>query len=203
MLRRTSMVVGLLLFGATSHASTILFDTDPFAGTDALTTPGRQIVGGLGTEFTFDISTDVFVFDVDVFGVEEIQFANDLTGNLPSSGFNVVVVQDGAPLAAGIAADRIAEQLATSGPGFFVYFNTGLDLPRLVFSTDLSDNTADLAILARLTNLAGPAGFAAMPTFTAANFATAAAVVPEPSTFLLLTTAAAAFVLLRRRRRPV
>ena len=34
------------------------------------------------------------------------------------------------------------------GPGFFIYFNSGLDLPRLVYSTDLSDNTADLKVLA-------------------------------------------------------
>ena len=195
-LLRLSLMMSVLMFSTAADAAIIRFDDDPFAGTTALTTPGRQIVGGLGTEITFDIASDVFVFASDIFGVDEVMFENDLTSNLPSSGFNVVVVQDGPPLAAGVAATRIATQLTTPGPGFFIYFNTGLDLPRLVYSTDLEDETADLAILARLTNLSGPAGFASLPTFTAANFA-----IPEPTTLLLLSTAAAAVGLRRGRRR--
>ena len=51
------------------------------------------------------------------------------------------------------SVNDLAAQISVSTPGFFVYFNTGLNLPRLVYSADLSDNTADLAVLARLTNL--------------------------------------------------
>ena len=73
---------------------------------------------------------------------------------------------------------------------------------RLVYSTDLSDSTADLKILFRLENLTGQGGRDALPTFTAANFAFTSAV-PEPSTAMLT---AGAFALLagcgvRRRRR--
>ena len=191
----TCLLMGALTFSTTAHAATISFNSNPFAGTNA-GDPGRQIVGGPGTPIIFDISSDVFAFSSSVFGVDDLQFVNALSGNLPATGFNVVVLQDGPPLAAGVAADRIAAQLTTSGPGFFIYFNTGLDLPRLVYSTNLGDNTADLAILARLTNLSGPTGFAQLPAFTAANFA-----IPEPSMLLLLSMSAGALGLRRRRRR--
>jgi hypothetical protein len=194
----TYLAAALLTLSAAANATTIAFNTDPFAGTTARTDPGRQIVGGLGTAITFDIATDVFSFDRGVFGVGQISFANDLATNLPAIGVNTVVLLNGAPLAAGTAANLIAAQITDPGPGFFIYFNTGLDLPRLVYSTDLSDNTADLAILGRLINLNGPGGFAALPAFTAANFVAT----PEPSTFLL-TSAGALLTFgraLRRRR---
>jgi hypothetical protein len=54
----------------------------------------------------------------------------------------------------------------------------------LVFSNDLNDNTANLKILLRMTNLTGQSARDAIPTFTAANFAITS--VPEPSTRLLL-----------------
>jgi len=89
------------------------------------------------------------------------------------------------PFGAGNAASLIAGQITSSDPGFFIYFNSGLNLARLVFSTDLGDSTADLKILARMTNLTGQAGRDAIPTFTASNFAA----VPEPSSFLLIAAA--------------
>jgi hypothetical protein len=77
----------------------------------------------------------------------EILFANDLVQNLPASGVNTIVLQTAPiPFAAGLAANAIADQITDPGPGFFIYFNSGLDLPRLVYSIDLSDNTADLKI---------------------------------------------------------
>jgi hypothetical protein len=134
---------------------------------------------------------------------------NAASANLPAGGANVIVLQafdDDAnpltPFAAGNAANLIASQITTSGPGFFVYFNQGLDLPRLVFSTDLSDNTADLKILARMLNLTGQDGRNAIPTFTAANFAITSAV-PEPSSFFMilpLGIAGACCYILRRKR---
>jgi PEP-CTERM motif len=185
------------LIGSTASASTFTFATDPFAGSPALTTPGRQIVAG--EDFiVFSPATDIFALDATVFGVgNSVLFANDFAGNLPTSDVNVIVLEtfddDNNPLTpflAGNAANLIAAQITTPGPGFFIYFNQTLDLPRLVFSTDLNDNTADLKVLARMVNLTGDGGRDAMQTFTASNFTftTESAAVPEPSTLLLLGT---------------
>jgi hypothetical protein len=201
--------VALLTLCSTAHASSFRFDTDPFAGTNVLTTPGRQIVGG--EDFiSFSIPTDTFSLESTTFGVgSSVNFVNAAAANLPAGGANVVVLQtfdDDAnpltPFAAGNAANLIASRITTSGPGFFIYFNQGLDLPRLVYSTDLSDNTADLKILARMLNLNGQGGRDAIPTFTAANFAFTSAV-PEPSSFLmilLLAIGGACCYILRRKR---
>jgi hypothetical protein len=62
------------------------------------------------------------------------------------------------PFGARNAADLIANRITTPGPGFFIYFNQDLNLPRLVYSSGLSDNNADLKILARMLNLFGPNG---------------------------------------------
>lgn len=203
-MRRMSLyLAGLLGFAVATQAAVFTFSTDPFAGSTALTTPGRQIVGD--EDFiNFSIATDIFLLTSPEFGVSNpVQFGNDLAANLPASGLNVIVLQDTPdPLGAGSAASLIAAQITTPGPGFFLYFNSGLGMPRLVYSTDLSDSTADLKILFRLENLTGQGGRDALPTFTAANFAFTSAV-PEPSTAMLT---AGAFALLagcgvRRRRR--
>lgn len=194
---RAGFVAVLVLIAPAAQAATIVFDADPFAGTDALTTDGRQVVGGLGTPFAFDVASDVILFDPAVFGVSELLFANTLTSGLPTSGVNVVVVQDtGTPFLAGLAADLIAARIDATGPGFFVYFNTNLSVARLVFSTDLSDDEADLAILARLTTLSNLEHLGGL---TEANFGVAA--VPEPGTMLLFATAAAVFAVRRRVQR--
>lgn len=202
------IVAALLTLNAAVNAATFDFVSDPFAGTDVLTTPGRQVVGG-EPFISFSIASDIFRFDPKVFGVgNQVLFANDVAGNLPTSGVNVIVLQttdnDGNPMTpfgAGNAANLIADQITSSAPGFFIYFNSALDLPRLVFSTDLSDNTADLKILARMTNLAGQPGRDALPTVTESNFAPT----PEPSSMLLMTTAGAfwacAYTLRRKRLR--
>jgi hypothetical protein len=193
----------LVTLSTTVNAATFRFDTDPFAGSTALTTPGRQIVGG-ETFITFNIATDLFSLESTVFpGVTgPVSFANDVASALPTSGVNVIVLRSFdndndpmTPFAAGTAANLIAAQITSPGPGFFIYFNQGLDLPRLVFSTDLDDNTADLKILFRMTNLSGQAGRDAMSTFTAANFVITA--VPEPSSILMMTTAVVLFAAYR------
>ena len=103
------------------------FATDPFQGSTALTDPGRQVVGG-EPFIAFDITSDVFVFNSLVFNVgNTINFANDLVENLPSSGLNVIVLQTAPiPFNAGLAANAIADQVTSPGPGFFIYFNSGL-----------------------------------------------------------------------------
>jgi hypothetical protein len=203
-------IVSLLsLSNATASAATITFFTDPFAGSTALTTPGRQVVGG-EPSISFTPGVDQFQFDLGAFGPygvgPNILFVNDVVGNIPGTNVNTIVLRTfdddanlATPFAAGNAANLIAGQLTTPTPGFFIYFNQGLDLPRLVFSPDLNDNTADLKILARMTNLTGAAGQAAMANFTAANFATVTTV-PEPSSMLLLSSGGALLAFLRRRR---
>lgn len=189
-----------LALGSTVRATVISFSTDPFAGSAALTTPGRQIVGG-EPSINFNIATDVFVFSPSVFGISSLHFANGEIGSLPTSGVNLIVLRTfdndnnvGTPFGAGNAHALIAGHLTSPGPGFFIYFNQNLDLPRLVFATDLNDATGDLKILARFPNLSGPAGKAAMATITAANFA-----VPDSGGALTLVLAAGAMVLARFR----
>jgi hypothetical protein len=135
----------LILAGAVSivNATTFRFDTDPFAGSTALTTPGRQIVGG-ETFISFDIASDKFSLESTVFNLApgtKVLFANYVVGNLPTSNVNIIVLQtfdnDSDPttlFGAGNAANLIAAQITSPGPGFFIYFNQGLDLPRLVYS---------------------------------------------------------------------
>ena len=187
----------LIVVGAFSivNATTFRFDTDPFKDSTALTTPGRQIVGN-ETFISFDIATDIFSLESTVFNAgNQVLFANDLVGNLPTIDLNVIVLQtfdnDGdaaTPFAAGTAANLIADQITSPGAGFFIYFNSGLNLPRLVYSTDLDDNTADLKILFRMENLAGQGGRDAIPTFTESNFEITTTPVPEPATLLLFGT---------------
>ncbi len=205
-----SIAVVLLALSASANAAVFRFDTDPFAGTTALTTPGRQVVGG-ESFITFSIAADLFSLESTVFGVaNQVLFANNLVANLPTGGVNTIVLRTfdddsnpATPFGAGNAANLIAAQITSPGPGFFIYFNQGLDLPRLVYSTDLNDNTADLKILFRATNLTGQGGRDAFPTFTAANFQITA--VPEPSAALMMTTAgllcACRYALRRRRAR--
>ena len=202
------VAIALLMSGAIANAATFRFISDPFEGSDALITPGRQIVGG-EPFITFNISADLFSVEPTVFGVgDEVLLANALVDDLPTGGVNFVVLQTTdndddpmTPFGAGSAATLIAGQIADSAPGFFIYFNSGLDLPRLVYSTDLSDDTADLKIIARMVNLSGAPGRAALPTFTEANFDITA--IPEPSSILLMTGAAAFWGLgyVRRRSR--
>ena len=89
--------------------------------------------------------------------MSQIHFANGPINSIPSTDVNVVVLQttdnDGNPLTpfeAGNAADLLASRITDPGPGLFIYFNSSLNLPRLVYSTDLSSSTADLKILARI-----------------------------------------------------
>jgi hypothetical protein len=180
-------VAAALATGA--QAKIFVFNTDPFAGSTALTQPGRQIVGGELFIDQFDPAIDQIQFDPAVFNTgPEVQAFNGTAEDLPDQAFNFVVLRTldsnlglaGNQLAAGSAADLIAGRLSTAGAGFFVYFNSGLDLPRLVYSTDLSSPTADLKIVARFTNLKGDPG--SLERFGPQSLAA----VPEPGAWALM-----------------
>ncbi len=173
-----------------AQATVFTFDTDPFAGSDALTTPGRQTVGN-EPFISFTPAADSFAISPSIFGiVGGLHVVNDVVGNVPAGGANVIVLQtidndnnEATPFNAGIAADLIAQQITSDGAGFFVYYNSVLDVLRLVYSTNLNDNNADLKVLARMTNLDEDQ----LPDFTAANFTD----VPEPSGLLVMMAAGA------------
>lgn len=198
------------LASASASGVTISFDTDPFAGSTALTTPGRQVVGGETFLPGFALASDVFSFDAAVFGVgPTLSFFNGPATSVPD-GANVIVLQTvdndadpATPFNAGTAANVIADAVTTSAPGFFIYMNSGLGLARLVFSTDLSQPTADLKILARLLDPTGQAAIDKLPLFAAANFElrSDAVAVPGPMSLALLATAVAFGGLARRGRR--
>src|SRR5689334_24493677 len=85
--------IALLALSSTANANTFRFDADPFAGTNVLNVPGRQIVGG--EDFiSFSTATDVFSLESTVFGVgSTVDFVSAPASALPASGVNVVVLQ--------------------------------------------------------------------------------------------------------------
>src|SRR5262245_6541323 len=93
---RRLMVCGLglalLALGSTAEAKTFRFETDPFAGTNVLNVPGRQVVGG--EDFlAFSIASDVFSLDPVVFGAgNTVNFVNSPAAGLPTGGINIVVL---------------------------------------------------------------------------------------------------------------
>lgn len=204
--QQTFLAVLFAGFALTAQASDINFNNDPFAGSTALSTPGRQ-VNGLGEQTLplFNLLTDRFVFNTNAFPlVGPLTFVNSTASSLPFSGFNVIVLQDSdndnnpaTAFNAGTAATLIANQLTADSAGFFIYFNSALNLNRLVYSTNLNSADADLAILARISSPTGAAAISALPNFSAANFATTN--VPEPST-LALSAAGLALAYLRLRK---
>lgn len=204
---RVLALVALVSLNAVSVASaaTFTFFGDPFEGSTAPATPGRQIVGG--EDFiSFDPLNDLFKLGIPGLG-PDVLFANDVVESLPTTNVNVIVLRtfdnDANPataFGAGNAANLIAGRITTPGAGLFIYFNSTLDLARLVYSADLDDQAADLKILFRMENLSGALGRTALAAFTAANFTFVdAAAVPEPAT-LALTAAGIVTVWTRRRR---
>jgi hypothetical protein len=178
-------------------ALTTTFSSDPFAGSAALTTPGRQAVGTNEIQLpSFNVATDVFAFDRSVpaySAVGSLNFYNGLISGV-TPGANVIVLQDtdndanpATPFNAGTAASLIASILpdTTVTPGFFIYWNSTLSVNRLVYSTDLTVPSADISILARILSPTGQAAINTLPTFTSSNF-TAVPFENEPTLGLVI-----------------
>ena len=145
---RFLIVTALLTLSATASATIFPFNTDPFARSNALTTPGRQIVRG-ESFISFDPATDVFALGSSVFGVgNEVHFANDVVGNLPTGGVNVIVLETldndanpATPFGAGNAADLIAAHIRAGG-------KQALDnLADQVLTGDLAPEDAEATLL--------------------------------------------------------
>lgn len=193
-----------------SAAATVPILVNPLAAAGFDPDDGiRQVTGaGAVPVPSFDFATDSFLLALSAFGVTgPISFVNSLASGLPASGVNIVVLQDsdndGDPATAFnaiSAANLIAGALTEEVAGFFVYFNSVLNINRLVFSTDLGSTTSDLAILAAIQSPTGAEAIAALPGFGAANFQ-AVAPVPLPAALPLFVAALAGLGLIRGRRR--
>ena len=162
-------------------ADSFQFSGDPFKGED-VSADGRQIIGGEDTITDFDFAVDQYLLSAEDFDVDQLVFQAldaNADGASIAAGTNVVVLlnsdndDDAAtPFLAGTAANQIADiyEGDAATPGFFVYFNSNLELNRLVYSEDLSDATADLSIVSRQTDLTGEDAVDALAAFSADNF---------------------------------
>ena len=193
-----------VVFAATSAAAADFnFNSAPFAGVD-VSAPTRQIVGNELFINNFSPAGDRFVFDAGVFGVGSLSFFNGTAATLPASGFNVIVLQDNdnnlaTAFGAGTAVNLIAARINQAGAGFFIYTNQGLGVNRRVYSTNLDDPTADLKILARLTQPTAADAITAKADFGSQNFALAP--VPEPETYALMLSGLLTLGWVARRKR--
>lgn len=199
--------LALVASTAVAPAAVIDLNNNVLAATGVNPNDGVRNVVGTGAISlpTFDVLADVFRFDLAAFGVTgPLKFANAPASSLTGSTANVIVLQDSdndanpaTAFNAGTAANLIAAALDLDGPGFFVYFNQTLNINRLVFSTNLNLNTADLQILAAIQSPTGADAIAALPTFSAANVAA----VPLPASLPLLLAGLCGLRALRRRAR--
>ena len=202
-LKAIGLSVAMISLAQSASAATTTFASDPFAGSTALATPGRQVVATNELFLpSFNLASDTFAFEQSFFGVSApVSFFNGFAASLPLGGLNVIVLNDtdndanpATAFNAGTAANLIAARIDTAGPGFFVYRNSSLSVNRLVYSVDLSDSAADLSVLARVTSPTGADAIALLDDFTVGNFE----IVPAPSALALLALAGVAGI--RRRR---
>ena len=157
------------------------FSGDPFDGAD-VSAEGRQIIGNEDFVTDFDFARDRYELNAQDFGIKDDVVFASVDANAEGAAealkdANVIVLQnsdnDGdpdTPFLAGTAANQIADLVEEDGAGFFVYFNSNLELNRLVYSENLNDATADLKILSRQTDLTGQDAIDALGEFSAANF---------------------------------
>lgn len=204
------LILGASLLAAPLHAAGVTFDVDPLAGVaDAVPGDGTRVI--FGTDALqlqdFDPTADAFAFDLAALSIDApLRFEAGLGSDLSGEGNAVVVLNEdddddpATPFVAGTAANLVAEATEAAGAGVFVYFNSALGLNRLVYSRDLSDATADLAILAAVLQPTGDDAVAALGDYGAGTFQEVAPV-PLPAALPALLAGLGALVALRRRTR--
>jgi Ca2+-binding RTX toxin-like protein len=150
-------------------ADQFVYEGNPFANGTA--TPAGNGINVLAlpdliTDFT--IGVDKFALRSQDLNINAINFQKGTSDQIVGNS-NVIVLLT--PFqAAGAAAKAIADNSnITSDDGVFIYFNTNLQLARLVYSQDLGDG-GKISVLANLTNLTGPTGFNSLFNFTANDF---------------------------------
>ena len=153
---------------------------DPFEGQD-VSDPERQIIAEEDFITDFNFTEDKYRFNPDDFGVvEDVNFvavdANSSDASI-APGTNVVTLLNSdnddnpeTPFIAGTAANEIAELTSEDGAGFFVYYNSDLELNRLVYSSNLNDSAADLKVISRQSDLTGQDAIDALNDFSVDNF---------------------------------
>ena len=115
----------------------------------------------------FTIGEDQFTLDAQALGIDSLVFQKGLSSQIADG--NVIVLTDSFA-AAGAAARAIANNNnITADAGVFVYFNTTLQLTRLVYSKDLGGG-GDISVLANLDNQRGTPGQANIAKFSIADF---------------------------------
>lgn len=147
-------------------------------GEDAVVYTPTQLGSGPDQLSDWLTDEDRFLLDASGLGVTgDLAFVNALAADLPTGDVNVIVLQDSdddndpnTVFNARSAARLIGAQIQTPGPGFFVYFNSGLGVNRLVFSEDLADGEANFSVLAAINTISEQAAIDELPQFSAANF---------------------------------
>lgn len=180
-----------------------------FAATTALAVGAAQaatftVTSGQNAQVpSFDTAEDQFLIDTASFGFDEsFVFLNSLATGVNDVA-NIIVLQDAdddndptTVFNARSAARLIGANTDEARGGFFIYFNSALNINRLVYSTDLSDGEAGFQIVAAILDPTGAAAIAALPGFSAANFDVAP--VPLPGAAILFGSAIAAGAFRRR-----
>jgi Ca2+-binding RTX toxin-like protein len=161
--------------GGRGHDS-VVFAGDPFAGVD-VSAPGRTVVNTPDELLDHDLRTETVVLDRDDLDLpEDLLVVNGTVQDLFVQGLSGtdadVVVLQGAVGNAGAAATAIADSGAAEGPGVFVYWNTTLLINRVVWSPDLGDPTADIALLGNIRTVEGQPALDTLPGVPLSAFAT-------------------------------
>jgi Ca2+-binding RTX toxin-like protein len=149
------------------------------SGSDTVVYNSSQLGSGPDQLSDWAVNSDRFRFNAGDFSVVgPLTFINTLAANLPNSGVNVIVLQDtdndndpATAFNARSAARLIGNAINQPEAGFFIYWNSGLGVNRLVYTPDLSNGEAPLTILNAINTLSGQDAINALPTFRADNFA--------------------------------